>query len=62
MTVEIKGMGKINATKEVLNEIAIAFSNSCEYNAQKGYYYLAKEAEEAFLTIHKELDKVGYYK
>ena len=35
MIVEIKGMGKINATKEMLNEIAITFSKSCEYNAQK---------------------------
>lgn len=42
MTVNIKGLGKITASKEVLNELTMAFSKQAAYYSEHGY-------EEAFL-------------
>lgn len=61
MTVNIKGLGKIIASKEVLNELSMAFSKQASY-------YSAHGCEESFLLadarsndIYYALQKVGYY-
>ena len=61
MTVNIKGLGKITASKEVLNELSMAFSKQASY-------YTAHGLEESFLVadarsnaIFNALLKVGYY-
>lgn len=35
MTVDIKGLGKITASKEVLNELCISFYNESEFYKNK---------------------------
>lgn len=61
MTVNIKGLGKITASEEVLNELSNAFSKQASYYSIHG-------CEEAFLLadarsndIYYALQKGGYY-
>lgn len=62
MTVDIKGLGKIIASEEVLNEIALAFYHasddflSCNRTAMSECF--SKRAHE----IYKVLDAEDYYK
>lgn len=60
MTVNIEGLGKITATKEVLNEISMAFSSQAVY-----YKFHVKEspntADARSYAIHIALAKAGYY-
>ena len=61
MTVNIKGLGIITASKEVLNELSNAFHKQASYYSIHG-------CEESFLLadarsndIYYALKKVGYY-
>ena len=61
MTIDIKGLGKITASKDVLNVLA----GMCLY-ASKGYedrgmITMSIYSDECFITIYDELDKAGYY-
>ena len=61
MTVEIKNIGKITASKEVLNMISLWASQAAERNTLKGYEGLADEADKAASTIYKALKAAGLY-
>ena len=62
MTVEIKGLGKITASKEVLNILSsYAWEAQISYENRKRFA-LAKNASIMANTIYEELEKEGYYK
>ena len=61
MTVNIEGLGKITASKEVLNQIAGAFSSSCELERSKNRDALANKSYKVFVSIYDALDDTGYY-
>jgi len=62
MQVEIKGLGKITATKEVLNAIAIMAYKSSEYNKIKKRNALAELDANVHSEIYKALENAGYFK
>ena len=60
MTVNIKGLGKITATKEVLNWLSITLQEA-SYSFERQKNGFAKTCEEQANEIFVELDKTGYY-
>ena len=60
MTVDTT-MGKITASKYVLNMLSILLSESAESLADKGYKARSKQAETAADEIYHALDAVGLY-
>lgn len=61
MTVNIEGLGKITASKDVLNTIAGAFRYSGELQHIKNRDALANYHGEVFNSIYDALDESGYY-
>ncbi|MBQ8426167.1 MAG: hypothetical protein IJX16_00180 [Clostridia bacterium] len=61
MTVEIKGLGKITASKEVLNTLSSLIWESSESYENRGRKALAKDASDIANAIYDELDKANYY-
>lgn len=61
MTVNIKGLGKITASKEVLNELTMAFSKQAAYYSEHGYKETFLLADERSNAIYYALAKVGFY-
>ncbi len=62
MTVEIKGLGKITASPDVLNYIGLLAGQSMELNKQKGFFSSADYARFVLYTLHDALGAVGFYK
>ena len=61
MTVNIEGLGKITASKEVLNEISMAFSKQAQYYSAHGCEGNFVVADARGIDIYNALVKVGYY-
>lgn len=61
MTVNIEGLGKITASKEVLDELTRAFSHQASYFISQGHYESFLLANTRSNSILKALMKVGYY-
>ena len=61
MTIEIKGVGKVTATKDALCELAFIASCATEYNKMKGYNATAQRQNDVFNAIYDALKAVGYY-
>ena len=55
-------MGKITASKEVLNMLSLSLSESAEYLANRGYYARSKQDETTAKEIYQALDAVGLYR
>jgi hypothetical protein len=62
MTVEIKGIGKITASKDALNTISIAFDEAAQWNKENGYDAFEERFANASQTIYEALLKAGFYK
>ena len=62
MTVNIEGLGKITASKEVLNEISSAFGSACDFYRSRNSEALANKSYRVFISIYDALDDSGYYK
>ena len=61
MTVYIEGIGKITASKDVLNNLAIIAGEASEGFTRNELFGFAKQAKDMDFAIYKALDKVGYY-
>lgn len=61
MTVEIKGIGKVTANKDVLNYITLLAGEAAHRYEEKGYNALAKQADKFSTEIWKALDASGLY-
>ena len=61
MTVNVEGLGKITASKEVLNAISVAFMHQRNYYNDAGRKWCAGQAELRSHSIYDALVKVGYY-
>lgn len=62
MTIDIKGFGKVTASKEVLNSICLLLGDACELRTRKGDRFgTAKIYTEMAQQVYEELDKVGLY-
>lgn len=61
MTVELKGIGKVTASKEVLNLLAIWAIRAAENYESKGLNALRKQALEADKEIFDALAETGFY-
>lgn len=60
MTVEIKGLGKITASKEVLNTISVYMFDAGHHYGSKGYKNRQLKVIEEAIVIHDELSSKGY--
>lgn len=60
MTVDIKGIGKITASKR-LNELSIALWIASETEESKGHHEIAKRNEKISDSILLALKEDGYY-
>lgn len=60
MTVETS-IGKITASREVLNEISLAFGYCADAHNSKGHKASAERASDIAYEIFVALDKVNYY-
>ena len=61
MTVEIKGLGKITASKEVLNTLSSIICEASGSYENRGRKALAENASNIANAIYNELEKVNYY-
>lgn len=61
MTVDIEGLGKITASKEVLCEIVTAFYNESEYYKNRNHSILSERSNKRATIIYDVLEKCGYY-
>lgn len=61
MTVNIEGLGKITASKEVLNEIALAFGSASKFDRSRNRNSLADKRYKVCNSIYDALDESGYY-
>lgn len=61
MTVNIEGLGKITASKAVLNEISSAFGSACDFYRNRNSEALANKSYKIFISIYDALDDSGYY-
>lgn len=61
-TVDIPGFGKITAEDSTLSIISLWAAMADEKWTQDGAHGIAKEANEASLTIYNFLNEKGYYK
>lgn len=60
MTVDTN-IGKITASKEVLNKLSIVLSDSATYLSDRHFYARSQESQTAADEIFKALGDVGYY-
>ena len=61
MTVNVEGLGKITASKEVLDALSSAFSHEVSYFTSCGYHDCFLKADARSDAIFKALYEVGYY-
>ena len=61
MTVNIEGLGKITATKDVLNELALAFANSATFHMRVNNFHASEVEDSRSDAIWEQLQKSGYY-
>ena len=61
MTVNIEGLGKITASKEVLDALSSAFSHEASYSTSCGYHNCFLKADARSNAIFKALYEAGYY-
>lgn len=61
MTVEIKGLGKITASKDALNLISILASEASENFKNRGRDMFSKEAKQISHEIYEALESIGFY-
>jgi hypothetical protein len=61
MTVEVRGYGKITASKATLNGLSIIFDNAEELYKTKGNPDMAKIMNGASWDIYNALNAAGYY-
>ena len=61
MTVIVEGLGKITASKEVLNAISLAFTHEKKYYEASGRVWVASQSSVRADSIYDALSKVGYY-
>ena len=61
MTVNIEGLGKITASKEVLSELTIVFSHEASYFTSIGFHESFLLADTRSNVIYKALQDVGFY-
>lgn len=61
MTVDIKGIGKITASKRLLNELSISLWVASEAEESKGHHDIAKRNEKISDSILLALKEDGYY-
>lgn len=54
-------MGKITASKEVLNMLSLSLSESAEFLAGRGSYARSKQDQTTSDEIYHALDAVGFY-
>ena len=61
MTVDIEGIGKITASKDTLNNLAILAGCASENLTSREYFTRARIAKDMDWTIYKALKETGYY-
>lgn len=61
MTVNIEGLGKITASKDVLNEIVTAFYNASDAQLMHNHIRLSERSNKRATEIFDALNKEGYY-
>lgn len=61
MTVNIEGLGKITASKEILNLISSLAYEARENYAATGYKAWAVQAKEVAEALYDALDEIGFY-
>ena len=62
MTVNIEGLGKITASKEVLNTLVCSFMYERIYCKSRGLDILAEKAEVKRKTVYDALYETGFYR
>lgn len=62
MTVNIRGLGEITASKDVLNILSTAFDCVSIYGFQNNNETLSKKYSEFSSEIFIALEETGYYK
>lgn len=60
MTINTK-IGKITASKDVLNYLSIICTQAEEYNKSRGYNASAEECKEVSYDLYNVLKEVGFY-
>lgn len=55
-------IGKITASKEVLNSLSLSLSENAEGLANRGYYARSKQDQTTAKEIYNALDAVGFYR
>lgn len=53
--------GAITGTKDVLNEIALAFNSAADNYESKGRVYVAEKYKKVAKELYDALDETGYY-
>lgn len=61
MTVNIEELGKLVASKQILNDIAIAYGVSRDFYRRSGCNALADRCNKICGSIHDALEKSGYF-
>lgn len=61
MTVEIKGVGKVTGSKDVIAFLESAFWASGEFLGTRECKHLSELHKEVARDMHKELTTQGYY-
>lgn len=62
MTVNVEGLGKITASKDVLNEIVTAFYSASDAQLIHNRPRLSERSNKRATEIFDALNKEGYYK
>lgn len=62
MTVTIEGLGKITASKDVLNELVGVFYNASDIQLTRNHQGLSECYSKRATEIYDALYKEGYYK
>lgn len=61
MTANVEELGKITASKEILNDITIAYGASRDFYRRTGCNALADRCSKICGSIHDALEKSGYF-
>ena len=61
MTANVEELGKITASKEILNDIAIAYGASRDFYRRTGCNALVDRCSKICGSIHDALEKSGYF-
>ena len=61
MTANVEELGKITASKEILNDITIAYGASRDFYRRTGCNALADRCSKIYGSIHDALEKSGYF-